>query len=407
MARNRVIYQSEALYVSKNINSTVSGEHRELNRVQNANYNFSIERKDVNQFGQLARIDALVVKSPTVALDFSYYPTDGYNERALGFYVNTGQGSGNFASGQMGSSSGQNYFIVTAAESVDLNLETSLVGKTVIGIGNAYLSNYTLDAKVGDLLMAKVTVEGLNMNSSVYGTGYVTGTNLTGTGAYSPVIDPAAGVAVTGFGGTGNPVVTLPLPVSYTGTGNFGQNTPSALRFGDVVLNFADFGNASSTTGSAIPISNLSGTIGGNLDASAIRVQSASLALPLSRTPIEQLGSRFAVSRPVQFPITATLNVSAVLNEIQARNLATMIDDSTERNVTLSIKNPKNASTNAMIVTLAGARLRSESFTASIGANKTVDIVFETQIGGPTDIAHGVLFSGMGTGDASVAGWGY
>jgi hypothetical protein len=79
MARNRVIYQSEALYVSKNVNSTGSDEHRQLSRVQSANYNFSIERKDVNQFGQLARIDALVLKSPTVALDFSYYPTDGFN----------------------------------------------------------------------------------------------------------------------------------------------------------------------------------------------------------------------------------------------------------------------------------------------------------------------------------------
>ena len=82
MARNRVIYQSEALYVSKNINSTGSGDHRQLARVQSANYNFNIARQDVNQFGQLARIDALVLKSPTVALDFSYYPPDGFNERA-------------------------------------------------------------------------------------------------------------------------------------------------------------------------------------------------------------------------------------------------------------------------------------------------------------------------------------
>ena len=93
MARNRVIYQSEALYVSKNINSTASGDHAQLRRVQSANYNFSIERQDVNQFGQLARIDSLVLKSPTVTLDFTYYPTDGYNEKALGFYVQNTQGT--------------------------------------------------------------------------------------------------------------------------------------------------------------------------------------------------------------------------------------------------------------------------------------------------------------------------
>jgi hypothetical protein len=149
MARNRVIYQSEALYVSKNINSTTSGEHAQLKRVQSANYNFSIERQDVNQFGQLARIDALVLQSPTVALDFTYYPTDGYNEKALGFYVQTGTlAEANFASGQMAGSSGQNFYIITAGEGSDLNTLTGdfpLSGKSAIAIGNGFLSNYTFN----------------------------------------------------------------------------------------------------------------------------------------------------------------------------------------------------------------------------------------------------------------------
>ena len=32
---------------------------RQLNRVQNANYSFSFNRQDVNQFGQLHRIDSV------------------------------------------------------------------------------------------------------------------------------------------------------------------------------------------------------------------------------------------------------------------------------------------------------------------------------------------------------------
>ena len=174
MGRNRVIYQSEALYVSKNINSTGSGEHFQLTRVQSANYNFDITRQDVNQFGQLARIDALVLQSPTVSLDFSYYPTDGSNEKALGFFVTNSGGSEvrNFASGQMGASSGQNFYIVTADEGSDLNTlpsvagavpNRSLVSKNAIAIGNAFLSNYTLNAAVGQLPTVSITVEGLNM----------------------------------------------------------------------------------------------------------------------------------------------------------------------------------------------------------------------------------------------------
>ena len=413
MARNRVIYQSEALYISKNVNSTGSTEHRQLTRVQNANYNFSIDRQDVNQFGQLARIDALVLKSPTVSLDFSYYPTDGFNERAMGFYVKTGDGVvGNFSSGQMGNSSGQHYYIVTTAEGTDLNYETgdnSLNGKSVIGIGNGFLTNYSIDASVGNLPTAKITVEGLNMNSSVYGP-YVVATGaggvlITGTGALSPQVDPTQGiVAKSNVLGAQQKIVILPTPSQGTG-----ENVPSALRPGDIVLNFGSYGGANATseqTGKAVPIANIYGDANG-MGADGLHLQSASLALPLSRTPIERLGSRFAFARVVDFPIVATLNVSAIVNDVQARNLAIMLDDNAEREVTMRIKNSKNTAQDAMVFTLKGTRLKSESFSSSIGSNKTVDLVFETQIGGPNDADHGVFLSGMGTGDTAVNGWGY
>jgi hypothetical protein len=411
MARNRVIYQSEALYVSKNVNSTGSGEHRQLTRVQNANYNFSIDRQDVNQFGQLARIDALVLKTPTVSLDFSYYPTDGFNERALGFYVQTGSGAaGNFSSGQMGNSSGQHFYIVTTAEGTDLNYETSansLSGKSVIGIGNGFLTNYSIDASVGNLPTAKVTIEGLNMNSSTYvansGVLAVGSAVVAITGAFSPQVDPTQGVVATGVSGY-QKIIVLPTPSQ--GTGEF---TPSALRPGDIVLNFGTYGGASSTseqTGKAVPIADIYGTANG-IGSDGLHLQSASLALPLSRTPIERLGSRFAFARVVDFPIVATLNVSAIVNEVQSRNLAIMLDDNSERDIIMRIKNSKNTAEDAMVFTLKGTRLKSESFSSSIGSNKTVDLVFETQIGGPNDSQHGVFLSGIGSGDASVNGWAY
>lgn len=411
MARNRVIYQSEALFISKNVNSTDSGEHRQLTRVQNANYNFSIDRQDVNQFGQLARIDALVLKSPTVSLDFSYYPTDGFNERAMGFYVQTGSGAaGNFSSGQMGNSSGQHFYIVTTAEGTDLNYETSsgsLVGKSVIGIGNGFLTDYSIDASVGNLPTAKVTIEGLNMNSSTYGanTGVLTiGGSLTQlTGTLSPQVDPTQGIVSTGISGY-QKVVVLPTPSQ--GTGEF---TPSALRPGDILLNFGSYGAATSTseqTGKAVPMANIYGTTNG-IGSDGLHLQKATLSLPLKRTPIERLGSRFAFARVVDFPIVATLNVSAIVNEVQSRNLAIMLDDNSERDIVMRIKNSKNTAEDAMVFTLKGSRLKSESFSSSIGSNKTVDLVFETQIGGPNDAQHGVFLSGIGTGDTSVNGWAY
>lgn len=122
MARNRIIYQSEGVYISKEATSTGSGDHAQLSRVQSANYNFNIARQDVNQYGELARIDSIVLESPTVSMDMSYYITDGQNEAALGFYVATGaQTQSQFPSGHIVDGSGRNLYIVTSSEGTDLN----------------------------------------------------------------------------------------------------------------------------------------------------------------------------------------------------------------------------------------------------------------------------------------------
>lgn len=396
MARNRVIYQSEALYVSKNINSTVTGEHAQLRRVQSANYNFSIERQDVNQFGQLARIDALVLKSPTVSLDFTYYPTDGFNENLLGFYVQTGNmESANFASGQMAGSSGQNFYIVTAEEGADLNTLgglSPLSGKSAIAIGNGFLSNYTFDASVGNLPTVSVTIEGLNVkSSSIAGTTGVNGGRVTGNFVSSPVISPILGTELGYTGRLGNP---------EEGTGYAGGGAiVSAIRPGDITLSFDDY---TGTLATGAPISRLDGN-------DAINIQSASLQLPLSRTPIERLGSKFAFARVVDFPVISSLNVSAIVNEVQAKSLAAMLNDNTKRTITLSIKDPaKSDGTLAMKFTIKGSQLQSESFSSSIGANKTVDLVFQTQVGGPSDTSAGIYFSGTYSDpDGYGRGWGY
>jgi hypothetical protein len=374
MARNRVIYQSEGLFSSKALNSTAAADHKQLKRVQSANYSFEITRQDVNQFGQLARIDALVLQSPTVSLDFSYYLADGFNESALGFYMQgsgtpTGPtGAGNFASGQMVSSSGINFYIVTDSEGIDLNYDnasaTALSGKGVIGIGNGFITDYTVNAAVGDLPTVSVSVEGLGFCAATYGV------NGNVTGFVGPAINPEFGTKL--FTGTGD-YVKLPLPTIGDGV--------TALRPGDITLNFGSF-----TGTGATPSSNLSG-------AGSINIQSVSLSLPLSRTPIERLGSRFAFARVTDFPVTATMSVNALVNEVDARNLADMIDDGAERDITLSIKKPGSQEL-AVVYTFKAARLNSESYSSDIGSNKSVDLSFSTQIGGPNDLVHGVYFSG-------------
>ena len=48
-----------------------------------------------------------------------------------------------------------------------------------------------------------------------------------------------------------------------------------------------------------------------------------------------------------------------------------------------------------MIFDFKGARIDSENITSDIGSNKSVDLTFSTQIGGPEDDEHGIYISGL------------
>lgn len=373
MARNRVIYQSEALYVSNNIVSTASGDHAQLRRVQSANYNYSVQRTDVNQFGQLARIDAIVIEQPTVGLDLTYYLGDGFNERAMGFVLNTGGGTDvQFSSGHMGGSySGANYYILTAPEGADANITNTGTARTaagavltnsIIGIGNAYVTDYKVDFAVGAIPTVSVTLEGTNIMSQNALSGNSTG--FTGISIAS--IDPTAGTKKTDL---------IQLFHAQQGTsGVSGLLAPTALRPGDVQLALLTSGIANS----------------------GFAVQSCSISLPLARESIQKLGSRFAVVKVMTFPILATINVSATLTDIDARNLADQIDSNATQDIVLTVKNA-NRSSLAMVYKLKQCKLDSEAFSSSIGSNKSVDLTFSTQIGGANDSTNGVFVSGEST----------
>lgn len=365
MARNRIIYQSEGVYVSKAATSTLSGDHAQLARVQSANYNFNIARQDVNQYGELARIDSIVLESPTVSFDASYYITDGQNESALGFYVPTGaQAFSQFPSGHIVDGSGRNLYIVTSDEGTDLNNFTgtaSLSGKGCIGVGNAYLTDYAVELAVGSIPTATVSFEGSNMNAFTFN-GLNSGTSVG--------INQELGTAL---GST----IRLKEPDSFTGA-----NIVTALRPGDITFNFGIYSG-----------SGLISKLGGN---DGIHIQSASLSLPLGRTPIERLGSKFAYARTVDFPVTATLTLNGVQNEIASGNLVDLVEANPKQDIVISIKKP-GSSTLAVQYIFKRAQLDSASVSSSIGSNKTADFTFSTQIGGANDTDNGIQMSGSFT----------
>ena len=391
-SRNRVIYQSEALFVSP----TATGGHytgadrvisntstdgtayadgsclRQIKRVQSANYSFTVNRQDVNEYGQLARIDSVVVDTPTVNMDFSYYVTDGENERLLGFVID---GLTNSMSGQMSplvGGRGQNYFILTVPEGQDAikgDLTSTNSEKSVISLGNGFITDYSVEASVGGMPTASVSVEGFNIKSD---TGYAA--------LGIPAIDPQDGSKIC------DSKFTIPAATSGDGI--------SCLRPGDIVI---DLKNA------ALMSKQVSGKATDPVQGSA-HIQSVSINIPMSRTVLQRLGNTFGFARELDVPITATMTVNALVADLKdsdqhKTNMLDLLCGNQKKDLKVTMHDPAciqcgyNKPT-GMIFTLKGAQLESESYSSSIGDNKTVDLTFTAQIGGPTDADAGVFISG-------------
>ena len=344
MARKRVIYQSEALFVG----ATGDASPKQLNRVQSANYSFEVSRQDINQYGQLASIDRIILEQPTVNFDFSYYLNSGENEANLGLSVATGAGI--IATAGTPALSGiltankdtHNYYILTVGAGKDANIDGKTGGKT-IGIGNGFLSSYSMEASVGNIPTVSINGEGMNMRFYA---------DISGT---LPTINPEDGSSVAG-------TFTIPNPV--TGAGY------SALRPGDVDLTIA-------------------GATG--VVSSDLKIQKASVKFDLGRDPIQKLGSRFAFTREIKFPVTVTMSVDAIMGDVEAANLADIINnDSAKHNLQIKINKP-NTDTEAISYVLRGAKLDSQDFSSSIGDNKSVTMNWSAQIGGPNDQVGGLF----------------
>ena len=382
MPRNRIIYQSEAVYAGP---SPATGFHfgtftpgiggstndllnpnnlvNQLQRVQTANYSFNVARTDVNQFGQLAAIDRVILTSPTVSLDFSYILAGLTNEADLGFTVVSGNSDSNISaiSGFLnGTQDERNYFIRTVPEGNDAVgfSDLSSGNNGVIGIGNGFISSYSTEGSVGNFPTASISVEGLNMNFQK---------GLSGN--FVPAINTTNGSTINNF-------YTLPFTVQNTAIGS--GNAISALRPGDITLDIQ------AQTG-----------VGG-VDTATMNIQSYNLSFDLGRTPIERLGNRFAFSRPIDFPLAVNLSVDAQVTDMVTGNLAGLVaDDSLRYSPSVLIKSPTDKNLVMAKFALRGAKLVSQEYSSDIGSNKTVTLKFETQIGGPQDSGNGLFMNGQ------------
>ena len=393
-SRTRIISQSKAVYVSPT--GTLGGltapviantgfMPQQLHRVDTLSFDIDIAggRQDIREFGQLARIGTITLGDLNPSFSLGYYLGNGENEGNLGFNglgksaVN-GALQDQFISGIIAEDPAKrekNLFVLTVKEGEDAFASTTSfidnptgrfttaerAGHDVVSLGNCSFESYTVNFAVGEI--PRVDIDGTAENITF---------DTTSSGLYNPSLNKAGGRADTGQ--------------FMLGTPSTGNMDVLVLRPEDVTLSF----------------SNEEFEFGGT-DLGDMHVQSASIEVPLSRTPIEALGSAKAVAKPLDFPINVTMSVSALLKNIHAGQIDKILTGNAGNettNISLTVKGDDGLTKHQYI--MQKAVMDSQGFSQGLDDNETIELTFSTQVGGVNQTDQGFFYSGINASQPDV-----
>lgn len=408
--RPRVIYQNEFLYSSFDAtgyhfnNSTThdlncqlrnlhwdscSGNQvRQLHRIQAINYSSITNLLDVNQYGSLARVGVLSADTPDVTLDIEYLLSDGYNEQVAGF-ITDGYSSA-FANHTINDGRvGHNFFIVTVPDHHDVvnyDFASQPENVHVLGIGNAFLTQYAVTAEVGSIPRARLSFEAFNMRAY---TGYCN-LPLPSVNPKHPTKCPAD--------------LRFSIPDTYEsfvygkvkGMDDVVYSKGSlGIPPRSILLSLKDGGYMSKQTSGF-----------NEMDMGGAHIQGFSINAQLGRTKLNRMGGIHAYSRVHNYPMTIEVSIRAIVSDIKESNVKLLFDDdSCQEGHDLEIQmhdkwcveeceGDLSQTESSMTFIIKNARVSSETFNLDISDHKIVDLKFTSSIVGPDSRGEGLFISG-------------
>lgn len=409
--RPRVIYQNEFLYSSldatgyhfnhstksdpdcslRNIDweSCSGNQVRQLHRIQAINYSSITNLIDINQYGSAAHIGALSSDTPDVTLDIEYLLSEGYNEQVMGF-ITDGESPALHKHLMPDGRVGQNFFIVTVPhhhDVVNYDFENNAEDIRVIGIGNAFLTQYAITAEVGSIPKARASFEAFNM------VGYTGYCNLP-----VPSVDYK-------FHGCKDDI-RFSIPDTYQ---SFVYGKVTGME--DIDYREANLGIAprnievSFKNGSYISVLP-SGF--NDMDSGSVHIQGFTINVPLGRTKINRIGSQHAFSRVGNYPLNVEIVIRGIVSDLKNSPLhslhlsdtcgAPTFDLEIKMNdgfcISLCKDNSIKHVDSSMYFNIKNARLDSEAFTLDLDSHKMVDVKFTAAIVGPDKLDEGFFISG-------------
>ena len=405
MARIKTISQNIALYVGQvqatDTHTGASGNNtgflKPMVGITALDYSWTQAKQDITTYGKMVSRDRIAVEPPEVPMNITYYLGAGYNEHLLGLYVRNMRSASNtepkdrysdeknvLSNFLVGEKDEKNYFIYIAPQGADAdsNLAGQMAagaGSSTIGIGNGFLNSYSIEASVGNFPAVTVGIAGFNIKA------------YEGASGAIPAVDTEDGLEVTGR--------HFFIPTFSTSMTGYGRNDlePFVLRPGDIEIDLSKAGpKLSDSTESGLFQSFKTSD-----------VQSMTVSFDLSRQPINRLGSRYAKTRDIQFPINVNFEVTMLAQDLKKGSLAGFLSETGKysANVLMKYSNQnidgidKKPGSGAFNISLKNLYLESQKWSTQVGSEpQTIATTWLGQIGGTGDLENGLFLSGFGAG---------
>jgi len=223
-----------------------------------------------------------------------------------------------------------------------------------IGFGNCYLASYNQRASVGNFITAEVNYIGENMLFQ-----------MSGSGANAPYVDPKTYQTNTGI------KFNIPSEIDS-------KNPIAALQPGDINMNI----NSS----------------GYGLNLNDVKIQGYEFGFEFNRENMDAIGYKLPIDREINLPLIINLSVDMVVGDQQYDDLAGLIREDSDYNVSISCKNScvydssftwngQNQSSefqkrfqNAFNYQFFNCKFDGISYANQIGGRKTAKLNFTTEV---------------------------
>ena len=247
----------------------------------------------------------------------------------------------------------KNYYLSIVEDGSDNNLRqlNRLIQTGVIGLGNGYITSYTIEAGIGALPVVSVEVDGLNI--SVH--------NNISNAIKLPSINTLTDKPID------DKFFILPSPKTDLYSGQI-----SVLNPGDITLNIPDSLGFLNTD---------------------LKIQNFSINLNLDRQRRQKIGRRYPISREINFPSFATIEINADVGDLSSGQLNQIFCSKPTYDFNIILNKPCQNST-AMIFSIKDARLISQNFASELNTNSNIDLTYEVQIDAPFTMNRGLFVSG-------------